>query len=88
MAAAREMVPEPEAEAAGPLSEETQLSLESLPGVAAKTVSLLKSHGFEAVTDIANAAVEELIRVPGVGQKKAERLIESAKKLIEQRQDA
>ncbi len=88
VAAAREMVPEPEAEAAGPLSEETQLSLESLPGVAAKTVSLLKSHGFEAVTDIANAAVEELIRVPGVGQKKAERLIESAKKLIEQRQDA
>ncbi len=87
MAAAREMVAGPEVEETVPPQEGAELSLDILPGVAGKTANLLKSHGFESVTDIAGAAVKALIEIPGVGEKKAEKLIDSAKKLIEHRQD-
>lgn len=86
VAAAREMVPQPEATETAPLTDAKALSLESLPGVAAKTVDLLKSHGFETVADVVDTTTEKLVEIPGVGPKKAEKLIASARQQIEQRQ--
>jgi N utilization substance protein A len=66
---------------------ESDLTLESLPGVGGKTADLFKSHGVETVSDVANGTVEKLSDIPGVGQKKAEKLVESARKLVAERQD-
>lgn len=58
------------------------ISLEELPGVGEKTVANLKESGFNTIEDIVNADVEALSKVKGIARKKAEKLIEEAKKLI------
>jgi len=58
-----------------------KISLEELSGVGEKTVASLKEAGFNSVEDIAKAIAEELTQVKGIGEKKAEKLIEEAKKL-------
>ena len=55
--------------------------LENLPGVGEKTLANLKESGFNTLADILKAKLEDLIKVKGIGQKKAEKLIEEAKKL-------
>ncbi|MFC1675001.1 transcription termination factor NusA [Candidatus Omnitrophota bacterium] len=54
--------------------------LGALSGVGAKTVSLLSEAGFKAIADLAKAKPEDLAGVKGIGGKKAEKLIEEAKK--------
>lgn len=63
-----------------PEAKET-VSIESLPGVGEKTLASLKEAGFKALADIASAKLEDLIKVKGIGEKKAEKLIQEAKKL-------
>lgn len=58
------------------------ISLEKLSGVGEKTVAKLKESGFNTIEDIVNADVEALLKVKGIARKKAEKLIEEAKKLI------
>ena len=58
-----------------------ELLLEELTGVGEKTISALKEAGFKTLQDIAKASVEELVKVKGIGEKKAKKLIEEAKKL-------
>lgn len=58
-----------------------KISLEELSGVGEKTVASLKEAGFNSVEDIAKAIAEELTQVKGIGEKKAKKLIEEAKKL-------
>jgi len=84
---AREMMTVPEPPETAPSPDKPQLSLESLPDVGSKTAALFKDHGFEAVVDVAKATAEKLSEIPGVGQKKAEKLIESARELIGHRQN-
>ncbi len=69
---------------AGAETEPTSLppSLGDLEGVGEKTRELLVGGGFDEVRKIAAASVEELSMVPGIGEKKAQAIIESAKKLI------
>lgn len=57
------------------------LSLSELSGVGEKTQEALEAAGFLSLDDIAKAEVEKLTGVKGVGKKKAEKLIEEAKKL-------
>ncbi|MCM8781172.1 MAG: transcription termination factor NusA [Candidatus Omnitrophica bacterium] len=57
-------------------------SLEELSGIGEKTIAALKEAGFNSIEDVAQAKVEELLKLKGIGQKKAQRLIEEAKKLI------
>lgn len=85
VASAREMITIPETAETAPSHDESELSLDNLPGIGTKTVALFKTHGIETVADIANAATEKLIEIPGVRQKKAEKLIESAREMIEHR---
>jgi N utilization substance protein A len=87
VASAREMTVMPEAAEAAVSQDEARVSVGSIPGIGAKTGDLLKSHGFETVADIANGTIEALIQISGVGRKKAETLIASARELIEHRQN-
>ena len=88
VASAREMLSMGDTEEKVPPEVDRGLPLDALPGVGSKTVDLLMSHGFETVADVANTTVEKLSHVPGVGQKKAEKLIHAGKELIEARQNA
>ncbi|MDP2940649.1 MAG: transcription termination factor NusA [Candidatus Omnitrophota bacterium] len=56
-------------------------SLDKLSGVGEKTLEGLKSAGIKSIEDIAKSSVEELAKVKGIGEKKAEKLIAEAKKL-------
>ena len=58
------------------------VDLTSLPGVGEKTVAALKEAGFKTIDDIARGGIEDLTKVKGVGQKKAQKLIEEARKLV------
>jgi len=52
--------------------------VDRLEGVGEKTAEILKSHGFAAIQDILKSDTERLSALPGIGVKKAEKLIQSA----------
>ena len=56
-------------------------ALEDLAGVGAKTAVSLREAGFNSPEDIIKVTVEDLTKVEGVGEKTAEKIMESAKKL-------
>jgi ERCC4-type nuclease len=56
-------------------------SLEKLPGVGKKTLASLKEAGLNSIGDILKAKLEDLTKIKGIGEKKAEKIIEEAKKL-------
>ncbi len=56
--------------------------LEELSGVGEKTLAGLKEAGFTSAQDIARASAADLTKVKGIGEKKAEKLIEQARKLV------
>ncbi|MCU0651637.1 MAG: transcription termination factor NusA [Candidatus Omnitrophica bacterium] len=62
--------------------EKKAASLEDLSGVGEKTLTILKDAGFKNAEDIAKAKLEDLVNLKGIGEKKAEKLIAEAKKLI------
>jgi N utilization substance protein A len=55
-------------------------SLEGLPGVGEKTLANLKKAGFKTIDDILQATAEDLIKVDGIGEKKAAKILQEAKK--------
>lgn len=56
-------------------------SLEELPGVGEKTLALLKEAGLKTIEDIIKAKAEGLMQIKGIGEKKAEKIIQEAKKI-------
>jgi len=67
--------------APAPAVVEKKAALSELSGVGEKTVANLKDAGFNSLEDIAAAKAEDLVKVKGIGQKKAESLIKEAKKI-------
>jgi N utilization substance protein A len=63
-------------------AEEIALSIKNLSGVGEKTFGVLKEAGYNTVGDVASASVEDLLKIKGIGEKKAEKLIAEAKKLM------
>lgn len=61
---------------------EAGLHLENLAGVGKKTLANLQEAGFRNVEDIVRADIQDLIKIKGIGEKKAEKLIAEAKKLM------
>jgi len=57
--------------------------VEKMEGVGEKLAEILKSHGFQSIKDIAESDIEKLSRLQGIGVKRAEKLIQSAKQLVE-----
>jgi len=56
-------------------------SLEQLSGVGEKTLASLKEAGIKNLDDILKLGVKGLVRIKGIGEKKAEKLIQESKKL-------
>lgn len=63
---------------------EEEVSIESLAGVGAKLIELLQEAGFDSLESIANATVDKLTEIKGLGKIKAEKMIEEAKSLLGQ----
>ena len=75
----KEESPEPTQET-GPSVGETVLDpVGKIEGVGEKTAEILEANGFKTVQDILKADVEKLSALPGIGVKKAEKLIQSAR---------
>lgn len=64
------------------LEEEDSVPIEQLEGVGEKLAEILKSHGFRHIGDILKSDVETLSSLQGIGAKRAERLIQSAKEIL------
>ncbi len=56
-------------------------SLEDLPGLGEKTIGVLKDAGINSLAELIDAGQEGLMKVKGIGEKKAAKLIADAKKL-------
>jgi N utilization substance protein A len=54
-----------------------------IEGVGEKTATLLETNGFKTVQDVLKAEVERLSALPGIGIKRAEKLIQSAQRYVE-----
>jgi N utilization substance protein A len=57
--------------------------VDQIEGVGEKTAEILKTHGLNTVQDILKADVESLSALPGIGVKKAEKLIHAAQRYAE-----
>jgi len=67
-------------EEAGVREETAAASLEDLAGVGEKTLANLKKAGFKTIDDILQASAEDLTKVDGIGEKKAAKILQEAKK--------
>jgi len=56
-------------------------SLEGLSGVGGKIIASLEKAGIKSIEDILKAKAEGLMKIKGIGEKKAEKIITEAKKL-------
>ncbi len=63
-------------------SRSQKIPLGSLDGVGAKTESLLKENGIQGVKDLLKANPEDLMKIQGIGQKTAEKIIAAAHRAI------
>lgn len=59
--------------------------LTRLPAVGEKLQAELINKGFDTLEKIASVSAEDLTQVPGIGPKKAEKIIAAAKEIIEQK---
>lgn len=60
--------------------EKEAVSLEGLSGVGEKTLISLHEAGFKSIEDILQADIKDLTNIKGIGEKKAKKIIEQAKK--------
>jgi ERCC4-type nuclease len=56
--------------------------VDRMEGVGEKTAQILDANGFKTIHDILETNIEKLSALPGIGVKRAERLIQSAKDYI------
>ncbi len=63
-----------------PLSQKIPLS--TLEGVGAKTEEVLRTHGIQSIKDVLKMTVEELEKIEGIGAKTAQKIYDSAHKVI------
>ncbi|MBN1626871.1 MAG: transcription termination factor NusA, partial [Deltaproteobacteria bacterium] len=63
---------------------ETYNSLLSLEGVGEATAMSLYHEGFRSINDLAGSSVEDIVQVKGIDPEKAAKIIESAKKQMEE----
>ncbi|MFH1269427.1 MAG: transcription termination factor NusA [Candidatus Omnitrophota bacterium] len=61
-------------------AEKKGVSLEGLSGVGEKTIESLNAAGFKTIEDILKASTDDLTQIKGIGEKKAKKIVEQAKK--------
>lgn len=64
--------------------EKTMRGLTQLPGVGQKLAQTLSEAGFHSVQEIARAELSKLMKVPGIGKKKAEKIQTDAKEVAKE----
>jgi len=79
--AAKEEAPEEKKGKKEKKKKKEEVSLEQLAGVGEKTLANLKEAGINSIEDILKADLEGLTKVKGIGEKKAVKIIEEAKKV-------
>jgi len=57
-------------------------ALEDLSGIGKKIIESLKEAGIKSIDDIIKSKAEGLVKIKGIGEKKAQKIITEAKKLI------
>jgi len=62
-------------------------TVDKVAGVGKKTAQLLNAAGYITVADLSQTAVEQLTKIEGIGQKKAEKLIEAAKAYLDKTEE-
>jgi N utilization substance protein A len=70
-------------EVASPTGKPVLDPVNQIEGVGEKTAEILVANGFKTVQDVLETNVEKLSTLPGIGTKKAEKLIQSAQRYIE-----
>ncbi len=60
-------------------------SVADLPGVGEKVLGLLKEAGYDSLEKIANASVDGLVKIKGLGEVKATKMIKEAKGLLKEK---
>ena len=73
---------EPTREEVSPPSGLAGDSVDRIEGVGEKTADILKANGFQTVQDLLGSDVEKLSSLPGIGPKKAEKLLQSAQRFV------
>lgn len=63
----------------------SQVPLRELDGVGPKAEKVLKEAGFDNIAKIAETTAQDLSQLDGIGEKTAERMIESAKALLKEK---
>jgi N utilization substance protein A len=61
------------------VEDQLKIYVSELPGVGKKLKEKLTKAGIETIQDLAKSNIEDLTQIEGIGQKKAESLIEAAK---------
>ena len=71
-------------EEVSPPSDSALDSVDRIQGVGEKTAEILKANGYQTIQDLLKADGERLSSLPGIGPKKAEKLLQSAQRLVEE----
>ena len=58
------------------------MNITDISGIGDATAQRMKAHGFESVEDVAQASIERLAAVPGIGEVRAAALRDSARGLL------
>ena len=64
------------------ISKKDVVSLEDLSGVGDKTIESLREAGVKSIDDIIKIKEEGLVKIKGIGEKKAQKIFAEAKKLV------
>lgn len=64
-----------------------EVSILSIEGIGKKAKDILEEAGFDGIDKIANASVEKLLKLPGIGEKTAKKMIDSARDVIKRIQE-
>ena len=62
-----------------------KVPITEIDGIGPKTEKVLLKAGFKVAGDIARAEIKELVKIPGIGKKTAEKILMSAKGLLEKK---
>jgi len=71
-------------EEVSPPSDSALDSVDRIQGVGEKTAEILKANGYQTIQDLLKADGERLSSLAGIGPKKAEKLLQSAQRLVEE----
>lgn len=64
-----------------------EVSILSIEGIGKKAKDILEEAGFDSIDKIANTNVERLVKLPGIGEKTAKKMIDSARDVVKRIQE-